>query len=234
MGIMIAYGSYVSDDSNLAKSVNQIEIFDTAVAFLAGVMIIPAVYVFMGKEGMQAPGPSLMFVTLPRVFKSMGWIGNIIGALFFFMVFFAALSSAISIMEAVVSSFMDQFKTSRVKATTIETVLAAVVGIVVCLGYNIWYFEVNLGSVKGGQILDLLDYVSNNVLMPISAIGTCLLIGWIVKPKTVIDEVEKNGEKMGRKILYKVMIKFIAPILLIIILLKSFNIDVIDLVEKLF
>jgi NSS family neurotransmitter:Na+ symporter len=137
-------------------------------------------------------------------------------------------------MEAVVSSFMDQFKTSRVKATTIETVLAAVVGIVVCLGYNIWYFEVNLGSVKGGQILDLLDYVSNNVLMPISAIGTCLLIGWIVKPKTVIDEVEKNGEKMGRKILYKVMIKFIAPILLIIILLKSFNIDVIDLVEKLF
>ena len=234
MGIMIAYGSYVSDDSNLAKSVNQIEIFDTAVAFLAGVMIIPAVYVFMGKEGMQASGPSLMFVTLPRVFKSMGWIGNIIGALFFFMVFFAALSSAISIMEAVVSSFMDQFKTSRVKATTIETVLAAVVGIVVCLGYNIWYFEVNLGSVKGGQILDLLDYVSNNVLMPISAIGTCLLIGWIVKPKTVTDEVEKNGEKMGRKILYKVMIKFIAPILLIIILLKSFNIDVIDLVEKLF
>ena len=216
------------------KSIGQIEIFDTAVAFLAGVMIIPAVYVFMGREGMQASGPSLMFVTLPRVFKSMGWIGNIIGALFFFMVFFAALSSAISIMEAVVSSFMDQFKTSRVKATTIETILAAVVGIVVCLGYNIWYFETSFGTVKKGQILDILDYVSNNILMPISAIGTCILIGWIVKPKTVIEEVEKNGEKMGRKLLYKAMIKVIAPILLVIILLQSVGIDVVGFVEKIF
>ena len=86
MGIMIAYGSYVSDDANLVTSINQIEIFDTAIAFLAGVMIIPAVYTFMGTEGMAASGPSLMFVSLPKVFASMGAIGNLVGVLFFAMV----------------------------------------------------------------------------------------------------------------------------------------------------
>ena len=82
--------SYVSDDANLGKSINQIEIFDTMVAFLAGVMIIPAVFVFMGRDGMTASGPSLMFVSLPKVFDSMGFAGNVIGAIFFAMVFFAA------------------------------------------------------------------------------------------------------------------------------------------------
>ena len=138
MGIMIAYGSYVRDDANLVKSINQIEIFDTVVAFLAGVMIIPAVYTFMGREGMAASGPSLMFVSLPKVFASMGAAGDIIGCLFFVMVLFAALTSAVSVMEAVVSSFMDQFHMSRTKATVIETIIALAGGVVVCLGYNKW------------------------------------------------------------------------------------------------
>ena len=91
MGIMITYGSYVKDDANLGKSINQIEIFDTVVAFLAGVMIIPAVYVFSGTEGM-AQGPSLMFVSLPNVFAQMGKVGNVIGCLFFAMVLIIFLS----------------------------------------------------------------------------------------------------------------------------------------------
>lgn len=124
MGIMIAYGSYVKDDANLGKSINQIEIFDTVVAFLAGVMIIPAVYTFMGREGMAASGPSLMFVSLPKVFDSMGKAGNVVGCLFFAMVLFAALTSAVSVMEAVVSSIMDKFHISRIKAAAIETVIA--------------------------------------------------------------------------------------------------------------
>ena len=221
MGIMVAYGSYVKDDANLTKSINQIEIFDTAVAFLAGVMIIPAVFTFMGIEGMQASGPSLMFVSLPKVFAAMGKIGNIVGCLFFAMVLFAAVTSAMSVMEAVVSSFMDQFHVSRTKAACIEGVIALVAGVIVCLGYNVLYFEVTLPNGAVAQILDIMDYISNNLLMPVVAIGTCILIGWVVKPKTIIDEVEKSGCKFGRKWLYIPMIKIIAPVLLIILLLKS-------------
>ncbi len=224
MGIMIAYGSYVKDDANLGKSINQIEIFDTVVAFLAGAMIIPAVYTFMGTEGMAASGPSLMFVSLPKIFASMGTIGTFVGILFFAMVLFAALTSAVSIMEAVVASLMDKFHLSRVKASIIEIVIALVGGLVVCFGYNIWYFEYTLPNGAVAQILDIMDYISNNCLMPLVAIGTCILIGWILKPKTVIEEVEKSGCKFGRKNLYVVMLKFVAPALLLILLLKSLGI----------
>lgn len=230
MGIMIAYGSYVSDDANLSKSINQIEIFDTVVAFLAGVMIVPSVYVFMGNEGLEASGPSLIFVSLPKIFASMGKFGTFIGILFFAMVLFAAITSAMSILEAVVSSLMDQFGWSRLKATLIETAIALVAGIVVCLGYNVWYFEFTLPTGSVAQILDIMDYISNNALMPICAILTCILIGWIVGPKVVIDEVEKSGCKMSRRKLYIVMIKYIAPILLLILFLKS--VGIFDLIMK--
>ncbi|MEE1219343.1 MAG: sodium-dependent transporter [Ruminococcus sp.] len=221
MGIMITYGSYVPDDSNLGKSINQIEIFDTVVAFLAGVMIIPAVFTFSGTEGLAASGPSLMFISLPKVFNAMGFMGNIIGCLFFAMVLFAALTSSVSVMEAVVSSLMDKFNIKRLTAASIVTGFSLVVGIIVCLGYNLFYFEATLPNGSTAQILDILDYISNNILMPIVAIGTCILIGWIAKPKTVINEVEKNGVKMGRKVLYIAMIKVIAPIMLIVLFLKS-------------
>ena len=224
MGIMVAYGSYVKDDANLVKSINQIEIFDTAVAFLAGVMIIPAVYTFMGREGMAASGPSLMFVSLPKVFASMGRIGNLVGCLFFAMVLFAAITSAVSVMEAVVSSFMDKFHMTRTKAAAVETAIALVGGVIVCLGYNVLYFEFKLPNGAVAQILDIMDYISNNLLMPLVAIGTCVLIGWVLKPKAVIEEVEKSGGRFGRKQLYIIMIQYIAPILLVILLLKSVGI----------
>lgn len=224
MGIMIAYGSYVKDDANLVKSINQIEIFDTVVAFLAGVMIIPTVYTFMGREGMAASGPSLMFVSLPKVFEAMGKAGNIVGCMFFAMVLFAALTSAVSVMEAVVASIMDKFHISRFKAAAIETTIALVGGIVVCLGYNKWYFELKLPNGAIGQILDIMDYISNNCFMPIVAIGTCVVIGWIINPDVIIQEVEKTGCKFGRKKLYIVMIKYIAPILLVILFLKSLGV----------
>ncbi|MGN0436591.1 MAG: sodium-dependent transporter [Wujia sp.] len=221
MGIMVAYGSYVSDDANLVKSINQIEIFDTAIAFLAGVMIIPAVYTFMGKEGMDSSGPSLMFKALPKVFAEMGGAGRIIGTIFFAMVLFAALTSAVSVLEAVVSSFMDEFKLTRVKACCIELVIALIGAVIVCLGYNKLFFNIQLPNGSDAQILDIMDYISNYCLMPLVAIFTCILIGWVVKPKVIIDEVEKTGAKFGRKHLYIVMIKYIAPVLLIVLLLKS-------------
>lgn len=223
MGIMVTYGSYFKDDSNLVKSVNQIEIFDTLIAFLAGVMIIPAVYVFMGPEGMTG-GPGLMFIAIPKVFMQMGKIGQFVGAAFFIMVLFAALTSAMSVLEAVVAGFIDHFKMSRRRATVLETVIAMVIGIVICLGYNVLYFEVKLPNGVTAQILDIVDYFANNIFMPVVAIGTCILIGWVAKPKTVIDEATKNGERFGRKRLYIVMIKFVTPILLAVLLLGSLGI----------
>ncbi len=223
MGIMIAYGSYMKDDTNLSRAIGEIEVFDTAIAVLAGIMIIPTVYVFMGKEGMQA-GPGLMFVALPKVFVQMGRIGGLIGCLFFAMVLFAATTSAVSILEAVVSSFMDQFHVSRKTATMGEGVIALILGIIVCLGYNKLFFKITLPNGAEAQILDVMDYVSNNLLMPVVAIGTCILIGWVMKPKTIIDEVTKNGEKFGRKLLYVGMIKFIAPVLLLVLLLEALGV----------
>ena len=233
MDIMVAYGSYVKKDVNLMKSINQIEIFDTAVAFLAGLMIVPAVYVFSGAEGMSA-GPGLMFISLPKVFNAMGKVGTVIGALFFIMVIFAAITSSVSVMEAIVSGLMDKFHLTRKKSAVITTVYAFVGMLVVCFGYNIWYFELKLPNGATAQILDVMDYLSNNIFMPLVAILSCILIGWVVKPKTVIDEVTRNGEKFGRKKLYIVMVKFVAPILLALLLLQSFGIDFVQFVTNLF
>jgi len=224
MGIMITYGSYVKKDTNLTKSVNQIEIFDTAVAFLAGMMIIPAVYAFMGPEGLNNSGPGLMFKALPKVFDAMGGVGTVVGIAFFVMVVFAALTSSISIMEALVSSVMDKFKVERQKGVLIIAAIALVVGVIVCMGYTCFYFEATLAPIAGGQILDVLDYVSNSLLMPVVAIATCILVGWIIRPKTVIDEITRNGETFGRKGLYVIMVKYITPIMLVVLLAKSLGI----------
>ena len=225
MGIMITYGSYVKKETNINKSVNQIELFDTIVAFLAGMMIIPAVFTFMGQEGLDASGPALMFVALPKVFGSMGTVlGTVVGILFFLTVAFAALTSSVSIMEAVVSCVIDKFGWSRKKAVVGVSALTAVLGITVCLGYNVFKFEAVLPNGTKAQILDILDYISNFVLMPVVSIATCILIGWMVKPKTVIEEVIRNGERFGRKGLYVVMVKFVTPVLLLLLLLQALGI----------
>ena len=223
MGIMVTYGSYMKKENNLVKSVNHIEIFDTGIAVLAGMMIIPAVFAFSGTEGMSA-GPGLMFITLPKVFNSLGKFGYFIGLIFFVMVLFAALTSAVSILEAITSSMMDKFKWSRKKSTLIMAASTFVISILVCLGYNVFYFDLKFPNGAVGQILDILDYASNNILMPIVGLLTCILIGWIAKPKTTIDEITRNGEKFGRKTLYIVMIKVVAPILLFIILLTGLGV----------
>ena len=221
MGIMIAYGSYVNKDANLVRSINEIEIFDTVVAFLAGTMIIPAVYVFNGPEGLAEAGPSLIFISLPQIFADMGWIGNIVGVAFFAMVLFAAITSAMSILEAVVSSLIDRFHISRKVATLSESTISLILAVVVCLGFNVLSFiTVPLPTGDTAGVLDLMDYISNYLLMPIVAILTCILIGWILKPKTVIDECQVNGEKLGRRRLFSIMIRFIAPVFLLVLFLQ--------------
>ena len=223
MGIMITYGSYVKKDVNLVKSVNRIEFFDSFVAFLAGLMIVPAVYTFMGTEGMSA-GPGLMFVSLPKIFGSMGSVGTAIAIVFFITVAFAALTSSVSIMEAIVSSVVDRFGVTRNKATLLVSLYVLIAGVLVCFGYNVLYFELTLPNGTVGQVLDVLDYLSNYLLMPVVSIATCILIGWVLKPKAVIDEIVSSGCVFHRKQLYIVMVKYITPIMLLFLLLQALGV----------
>lgn len=212
MGIMVTYGSYTRDDVNLTKSVNRIEFFDTLVALLAGLTIIPAVYIFSGEEGLSSQGAGLMFMTLPKVFQQMPG-GNIIALLFFILVFFAAITSSISIMEAIVSSLMDKFHLKRIPCCLIVIGICLILGIPSSLGNGLW---ANI-KILGMDFLTFFDYISNSILMPIVAFCTCILVGWVIKPKALTDEITKNGEKFGRKKLFNVMIKYIAPICLLFI-----------------
>ena len=217
MGIMITYGSYMKKENNLESSVRQIEIFDTAIAFLAGLTIIPAVFAFSGGDkAALGKGPSLMFVTLPKVFDSMPF-GSVIGTVFFVLVLFAALTSAISLMETIVSIFSDKLGWSRHKATLIVFICAVAIGVLPCLGFGVLDF-IHIGAMT---ILDIMDFVSNSILMPICALFTCILIGFVVKPKAVIDEATRNGEKFKSRNLFVVVIKWVSPICLVLILISS-------------
>lgn len=220
MGIMITYGSYVKKDVDLNKSIRQIEFFDTGVALLAGMMIIPAVYVFSGTEGM-ASGPSLMFVSLPKVFHAMGKAGIIVGLAFFIMVAFAALTSCVSIMETLVASCMTLFKTTRKKMSLIIGVISAAAAIVICLGYNVFYFELALPNGQTAQLLDVMDYISNSFLMPLISFLTCIFVGWVIKPKWIQEEMESSGHVFQRKKLYSFMIRYVAPVIMAVLFLQS-------------
>ena len=217
MGIMITYGSYMKKENHLESSVRQIEIFDTGVAFLAGLMIIPAVFVFSGGDSsaLQA-GPGLMFITLPKVFGNMKF-GNVVGTVFFLLVFFAALTSAISLMETIVSILRDKLGWTRKGTCVFVTILALVMGVPSSLGFG----PLSFISWMGMSVLDIMDFVSNSVLMPIVAFFTCIFIGFVIKPSTIADEVKvTDGTFKGEK-LFAVMIKWIAPIFLVLILLSS-------------
>ncbi len=220
MGIMITYGSYVKPDVNLNKAVNQIEIFDTGVAFLAGAMIIPAVFVFSGTEGMGA-GPSLMFVSLPKVFNAMGKAGIVVGILFFVTAIFATLSSCISVLESITANCMEIFHSGRKKTVLVLSVIYLAASAVITLGYSIFYFEVKLPNGSTGQLLDIMDYISNSVMMPFIAFLSTILIGWVVSPDYVIDEMERSGHTFRRKHLYRIMIRYISPVLMFILFLQS-------------
>lgn len=220
MGIMITYGSYVKPEVDLNKAVNQIEIFDTGVAFLAGAMIVPAVYVFSGTEGMGA-GPSLMFVSLPKVFAAMGKAGIFVGILFFVTAVFATLTSCISVLESITANCMEIFHTSRKKTVLILSVIYLAASAVIALGYSVFYVEVVLPNGSTGQLLDIMDYISNSVMMPFIALLSTILIGWVMTPDYVTDEMERNGEKFRRKKLYRIMIRYVAPVLMFILFLQS-------------
>ena len=216
MGIMITFGSYMKKDISIEKSIHQIEIFDTGIAFLSGLMIVPAVFAFSGgDEAALGKGPSLMFVTLPKIFETMPG-GDIIGALFFIMVFFAAITSSISLMETIVSIVMDKAKISRRISCIIVFAGVILLGLPSTLGYSVWS-EV---KILGFQFLDFFDFISNSIIMPVIAFITCIFVGYFIKPKTIIEEAELAKKPFTSK-LFTVMIRYIAPVCIIAILVSS-------------
>ena len=216
MGIMITYGSYMKKDVNLESSVRQIEIFDTGVAFFAGLMIVPAVFAFSGgDEAALGKGPGLMFITLPKVFESMKG-GAFIGAVFFLLVLFAALTSSISLMETVVSIVRDKIGWSRNKTCIIVLVFSILLGLPSSLGFGV-LSNISLG---GMTFLDMSDFLSNSILMPIVALLTCIFTGYVLKPKALIEEIELTGP-FKAKTLFTVVIKYIAPVCIVLILISS-------------
>ena len=216
MGILYTYGSYMNKKMDVEQATTQVEIFDTGIAILAGLMIIPAVFAFSGgnPETLQA-GPSLMFITLPKIFATMG-VGTGAGILFFLLVLLAALTSAVSLMETSVSTFMDELHWGRAKCCIIMAVIMLVFGSASSMGYGILDFL----KIFGMNFLDFFDFMTNSVMMPLAALATCFLVTRVVGYDRIAAEIEQSS-RFRRKGLYKFFIRYLAPVCLIIVLLSS-------------
>ena len=217
MGIMITFGSYMKKDVNIDKSTTQVEFFDTIIAILAGLMIIPAVFAFNGADAYDKlnAGPSLMFITMPQVFSSMGF-GKFAGIMFFMLVLLAALTSEISLIESVTSTFEDELQFSRKKATVTSGIIIIALGSLSALGYgplvNVKIFNKNF--------LDFFDFISNSVMMPIAAITICILVLKDIGLDNLCNEV-KSSSKFRREKIFRFMIKYLCIPFLLIILISS-------------
>ena len=217
MGILVTFGSYMKKDVSIEDSTQNVEIFDTAIAIMAGLMIIPAVFSFSGgdPDTLQA-GPSLMFITLPKVFAEMG-LGTVVGVLFFVLVLFAAVTSSIALTESAVSTFEDELGWGRKRSTVLIGVIMIALGSLSALGYG----PLAGVTVFGMQMLDFFDFLTNSVMMPIAAIATCLLISRVVGVEAIEQEVTAEGKPFRRKKIFCFMIRWLCPIFAAIILASS-------------
>ena len=217
MGILITFGSYMKKDISIEGSTRNVEIFDTAIAIMAGLMIIPAVFAFSGgdAESLKA-GPSLMFITIPKVFASMG-LGTFVGILFFLLVLCAALTSSIALTESAVSTFQDELGWSRKKSALIVGVIMVVLGSLSSLGYG----PLDGVRILGMQFLDFFDFLTNSVMMPIAAIATCILVSRVVGTKRIEEEVLLENGTFRRKKIFAFMIRYLCPVFAAIILISS-------------
>ena len=217
MGILITFGSYMKKDISIEDSTQNVEIFDTAIAIMAGLMIIPAVFAFSGgdPDTLQA-GPALMFITIPKVFENMG-LGTLVGVMFFILVLFAALTSSIALTESAVSTFEDELKWSRKKSTVLIGVIVIALGSLSSLGYGLLAGV----TIIGMQFLDFFDFLTNSVMMPIAAIAICLLVSRVIGVNGIEEEVMHGENKFRRKAIFNFMIKYLCPIFAAIILASS-------------
>ena len=217
MGILITFGSYMKKDISIEDSTQNVEIFDTAIAIMAGLMIIPAVFAFSGgdPDTLQA-GPALMFITIPKVFENMG-LGTLVGVMFFILVLFAALTSSIALTESAVSTFEDELKWSRKESTVLIGVIVIALGSLSSLGYG----PLAGVTIIGMQFLDFFDFLTNAVMMPIAAIAICLLVSRVIGVNGIEEEVMHGENKFRRKAIFNFMIKYLCPIFAAIILASS-------------
>ena len=217
MGILVTFGSYMKKDTSIEDSTRNVEVFDTAIAIMAGLMIIPAVFAFSGgdPDTLQA-GPSLMFITIPKVFDSMGF-GTAAGILFFLLVLFAAVTSSIALTESAVSTVEDELKWSRKKSTVIVGIIMIILGTLSCLGYG----PLSFVKIIGMQFLDFFDFLTNSVMMPIAALMTSLFVSRVVGVDRMEEEIRYGESKFRRKKIFVVMIKYLCPIFAVIILASS-------------
>ena len=217
MGILITFGSYMKKDVSIEDSTRQVEVFDTAIAVMAGLMIIPAVFSFSGGDPSALnAGPSLMFITIPKVFDSMGF-GTAIGVAFFLLVLFAALTSSIALTESAVSTLQDELGWSRNKSTAIMGVSMVLLGSLSSLGYG----PLANVTILGMQFLDFFDFLTNSVMMPIAAIASCILVSRVIGVERIEQEVTLNGGAFRRKRIFNLMIRYLCPIFAAIILISS-------------
>ena len=217
MGILVTFGSYMKKETSIEDSTRNVEIFDTAIAIMAGLMIIPAVFAFSGgdPDTLQA-GPALMFITIPKVFASMG-LGTVVGVLFFVLVLFAAVTSSIALTESAVSTFEDELGWGRRKATVLVGVIMVALGTLSSLGYG----PLAGVTVIGMQFLDFFDFLTNSVMMPIAAIATCLLVSRVIGVDKIEQEVEQDGQPFRRKRIFRFMIRWLCPVFAAVILASS-------------
>ena len=217
VGILITFGSYMKKDISIEGSTRNVEVFDTAIAIMAGLMIIPAVFAFSGGDPAALnAGPSLMFITIPKVFDSMG-LGTAIGILFFVLVLFAALTSSIALTESAVSTFQDELGWGRKKSTAVVGVVMLALGTLSSLGYG----PLAGVTIIGMQFLDFFDFLTNSVMMPIAAIAICLLVSRVVGVGRIEQEVLLGEASFRRKKVFNTMIRFLCPFFAAIILLSS-------------
>lgn len=217
MGISITYGSYMKKTTNIETATLTIGVFDTGIAFFSGLMIIPAIFAISpGGSTEFGQGSTLMFTTMPQVFAAMPG-GQFVGAIFFILVFLAAITSSISIMEAIVASIQDKFGWGRIPVCIGVLLFSMALGVCSSLGFGVWEGVQFLGR----GILDSFDFLTNNILMPIVAFCTCIFVGFFLKPKGIIAEVEETSP-FRLKGLYSVFIKWLAPVCIIIILVTAF------------
>lgn len=217
MGILITFGSYMKKSVSIEESTQNVEIFDTAIAIMAGLMIIPAVFAFSGGDPntLQA-GPSLMFITIPKVFASMG-LGTAVGILFFVLVLFAAVTSSIALTESAVSTFEDELHWNRKKSTVVIGIIMLALGTLSSLGYG----PLDAVKILGMQFLDFFDFLTNSVMMPIAAIATCLLVSRVIGVDRIEEEMTQEGGTFRRKKIFVMMIKYLCPVFAAIILISS-------------
>ncbi|MBR3396642.1 MAG: sodium-dependent transporter [Lachnospiraceae bacterium] len=217
MGILITFGSYMKHEVSIERATIQVEIFDTVIAILAGLMIIPAVFAFSGGDpAVLASGPSLMFVVIPKVFASMG-LGSWVGILFFVLVLFAALTSSIALSESAVSTFEDELGMSRKGATVLMSVIMLVLGSLSSLGYG------PLANIKvfSMQFLDFFDFISNSIMMPIGALFICVLVFKVITVRRVEEEVQLEGHSFKLKKIFNFMVRYLCPVFVIVILITA-------------